>query len=339
MLQAALAPLRRRRLRGLRDRGLVDRHRRAAPGRRAHRAWRCSPTSRRTTSTTTAHGRLLGRQARAVRLAGPARGGGQRRRRARRRAGRRAAGGALDVWTYSRAAARRAAARARPRATTTAAWPSRCTRATSRRRCAARLIGDYNAHNLLAVIGGAARAGRALADAAAVVPQLTPVPGRMQRVGDGARARRRSWSTTPTRPTRSTRRCRRCARWPRRAAAGWSACSAAAATATRRKRPLMGAIAARRRRPRGRHQRQPARRGAGGRSWPRSSPASRRAARRRHRRPPRGDRAGRRARPAPRDVVLVAGKGHEDYQEIAGVQPPVLRRRRGARGAAAQGRA
>jgi hypothetical protein len=50
----------------------------------AHRGGRCSPTSRRTTSTTTAHGRLLGGQGRAVPLARPARRGGQHRRRARR---------------------------------------------------------------------------------------------------------------------------------------------------------------------------------------------------------------------------------------------------------------
>ena len=28
------------------------------------------------------------------------------------------------------------------------------------------------------------------------------------------------------------------------------------------------------------------------------------------------------ARPAPHDVVLIAGKGHEDYQEIGGVKQP-----------------
>ena len=43
--------------------------------------------------------------------------------------------------------------------------------------------------------------------------------------------------------------------------------------------------------------------------------------RRRDRRPARGDRACGRAAPT-RDVVLIAGKGHEDYQEIAGVKHP-----------------
>jgi UDP-N-acetylmuramoyl-L-alanyl-D-glutamate--2,6-diaminopimelate ligase len=46
-----------------------------------------------------------------------------------------------------------------------------------------RLIGDYNAANLLAVIGGLRALGVPLADAVRVVPQLTPVPGRMQKVG------------------------------------------------------------------------------------------------------------------------------------------------------------
>ena len=45
-----------------------------------------------------------------------------------------------------------------------------------------RLIGDYNAENLLAVLGALRALGVPLADAAAVVPQLGPVPGRMQRV-------------------------------------------------------------------------------------------------------------------------------------------------------------
>ena len=45
-----------------------------------------------------------------------------------------------------------------------------------------RLIGDYNASNLLAVLGALRALGVPLAQAAAVLPGLTPVPGRMQRV-------------------------------------------------------------------------------------------------------------------------------------------------------------
>lgn len=48
------------------------------------------------------------------------------------------------------------------------------------------LIGDYNAANLVGVIGGLRALGVPLADAVACVPELTPVPGRMQRVTAGA---------------------------------------------------------------------------------------------------------------------------------------------------------
>ena len=44
------------------------------------------------------------------------------------------------------------------------------------------LIGDYNASNLLAVLGALRALGLPLAQAAAVVTRLSPVPGRMQRV-------------------------------------------------------------------------------------------------------------------------------------------------------------
>ena len=48
------------------------------------------------------------------------------------------------------------------------------------------LIGDYNVSNLLAVIGGLRALGVSLADAANACAQLTPVPGRMQRVASNA---------------------------------------------------------------------------------------------------------------------------------------------------------
>jgi UDP-N-acetylmuramyl-tripeptide synthetase len=50
------------------------------------------------------------------------------------------------------------------------------------------LIGDYNVSNVLAVIGGLRALGVALVDAASVCAQLTPVPGRMQRVSGNAAA-------------------------------------------------------------------------------------------------------------------------------------------------------
>ncbi len=48
------------------------------------------------------------------------------------------------------------------------------------------LIGDYNVANLLAVIGGLRALGHALTDCVRVAAQVTPVPGRMQRIGNGA---------------------------------------------------------------------------------------------------------------------------------------------------------
>ena len=48
------------------------------------------------------------------------------------------------------------------------------------------LIGDYNAANLLGVIGGLRALGVPLADAVAACAPLTPVPGRMQRVATSA---------------------------------------------------------------------------------------------------------------------------------------------------------
>lgn len=47
------------------------------------------------------------------------------------------------------------------------------------------LIGDYNAANLLGVAGALRAQGHAMADVARALAAVTPVPGRMQRVGNG----------------------------------------------------------------------------------------------------------------------------------------------------------
>jgi UDP-N-acetylmuramoyl-L-alanyl-D-glutamate--2,6-diaminopimelate ligase len=50
------------------------------------------------------------------------------------------------------------------------------------------LVGEFNAANLLGVVGALRASGVALADAAATLPRLSPVPGRMQRVPAAAGA-------------------------------------------------------------------------------------------------------------------------------------------------------
>jgi UDP-N-acetylmuramoyl-L-alanyl-D-glutamate--2,6-diaminopimelate ligase len=88
--------------------------------------------------------------------------------------------GALDVWTYSVQAPARL--RAKQLRYIDGGLAFELCEGDERVAVRSRLIGDYNASNLLAVIGGLRAGGVSLADAASVVPVLTPVPGRMQRV-------------------------------------------------------------------------------------------------------------------------------------------------------------
>jgi UDP-N-acetylmuramoyl-L-alanyl-D-glutamate--2,6-diaminopimelate ligase len=95
-----------------------------------------------------------------------------------------AAAASPELWTYSLHEGARLCARdvryegdglAFDLVEGSAALPVRC-----------RLIGRYNVSNLLAVIGALRALGIELAAAARVVPLLTSVPGRMQSVGGGA---------------------------------------------------------------------------------------------------------------------------------------------------------
>ncbi len=90
------------------------------------------------------------------------------------------AGGPLDLWTYS--TQRPARLRARAIAYDRGGLRFELIEGAQRVPVRTTLIGDYNVSNLLAVIGALRAAGVALADAAAVCSRLTPVPGRMQRV-------------------------------------------------------------------------------------------------------------------------------------------------------------
>ena len=104
----------------------------------------------------------------------------------------------------------------------------------------------------------------------------------------------------------------------------------------RGKRSEMGRIAARAADAAHRHRRQSARRGSAAdrrRDHAGHRRRRRRGTRARDSRSRAGDPRGARARPRASDVVLVAGKGHEDYQLVGGERRALQRRRGGARGA------
>jgi UDP-N-acetylmuramoyl-L-alanyl-D-glutamate--2,6-diaminopimelate ligase len=90
------------------------------------------------------------------------------------------AGGALDLWTTS--VAGRARLAARDLRYVDGGLGFTLVEGDAQAPVRSTLIGDYNAANLLAVLGALRALGLPLVEAAAVVPLLTPVPGRMQRV-------------------------------------------------------------------------------------------------------------------------------------------------------------
>jgi UDP-N-acetylmuramoyl-L-alanyl-D-glutamate--2,6-diaminopimelate ligase len=223
-------------------------------------------------------------------------------------------GGALDLWTYA------VAQPARLRAQNLAYQDGGLAFDVHEQGGAAlpirsRLIGDYNTSNLLAVIGGLRALGIPLADAARVAPLLTPVPGRMQRVGGGEPEVVVDYAHTPDALQKVLAALRPLA--TARGGALWCVFGCGGdRDAT--KRPLMGGIA---------------QRGADHVIVTSDNPRSE---------PPQAilqqiaagmqaatvieDRSaaiGRAVHEADaRDVILVAGKGHEDYQEVAGVKHP-----------------
>ena len=88
--------------------------------------------------------------------------------------------GALDLWTVSARGDARLAARDLRYVDDALAFD--VVEGAARLAVRSGAIGDYNASNLLLVLGALRALGIALADAVAVVPRLTPVPGRLQRV-------------------------------------------------------------------------------------------------------------------------------------------------------------
>lgn len=185
-----------------------------------------------------------------------------------------------------------------------------------------RLIGGYNASNLLAVLGGLRALGVPARQAAEVVPLLTPVPGRMQqlRLGTGEAGPEVvvDYAHTPDALEKALTALR-----PLASARGGRLCCVFGCGGDRdaTKRPLMGAIA-----------QQLADDVVLTSDNPRSEspgailaqivaglPHGARAKVIEDRREAILD-AVRSAAPA--DVLLIAGKGHEDYQDIGGRKLP-----------------
>jgi UDP-N-acetylmuramyl-tripeptide synthetase len=89
-------------------------------------------------------------------------------------------GGTLDLWTCSRRGDARL--RAADLRYVDDGLAFTLVEGETRHDVRTALIGEYNAENLLVVIGGLRALGVPAADAAAACAKLTPVPGRMQRV-------------------------------------------------------------------------------------------------------------------------------------------------------------
>jgi UDP-N-acetylmuramyl-tripeptide synthetase len=183
------------------------------------------------------------------------------------------------------------------------------------------LIGDYNVANLLATLGALRASGIALADAAAACAQLTPVPGRMQRVATGPASPQVvvDYAHTPDALEQALRALRTFA--AERGGRLWCVFGCGG-NRDAGKRPLMGALAQRL-----------ADRVVVTSDNPRlEAPAeildqivAGLVGARDHVEVIE-DRREAIARAlefaAPRDVVLIAGKGHEEYQDVAGIKHP-----------------
>jgi UDP-N-acetylmuramoyl-L-alanyl-D-glutamate--2,6-diaminopimelate ligase len=228
------------------------------------------------------------------------------------------AGGRCELWTYSATGDARLAARDIAYVDEGLAF----TLHEGARTVAVRttLIGDYNVANLLAVVGALRALGIELAEAADACARLTPVPGRMQRVGASATDPELvvDYAHTPDALDKALGALQPLAR--ARGGRLWCVFGCGG-NRDATKRPVMGRIARERAdrivitsdNPRGEAPRAildqivagiASRAGVEVIEDRRAAIAQTVAA---------ADR---------RDVVLIAGKGHEDYQEIAGVKHP-----------------
>ena len=232
-------------------------------------------------------------------------------------------GGALDVWTYS------TSGEARLRASNIGYGTGNRAGGLGFDLCEGdatvavktQMIGDYNVANLLATIGGLRASGVSLTDAAATCALLTPVPGRMQRVASDAAGPQVvvDYAHTPDALEKALLALHPFA--AERGGALWCVFGCGG-NRDAGKRPLMGALAQRLAQrvvitsDNPRHE-APAFillqivAGLAG-SQERVKVIDDRRAAIAH--------AVRNA--GARDVILVAGKGHEDYQEVRGVKHP-----------------
>ena len=178
------------------------------------------------------------------------------------------------------------------------------------------LVGDFNVANLLAVVGGLRALGVPLADVVAACAQLTPVPGRMQRVASNATQVVVDYAHTPDALEKALLALRPFA--SDRGGRLWCVFGCGG-NRDATKRPLMGAIAAR-------FADQVVVTSDNPRDEPpeaimaqilagMAQPSAVAAIEDRH------SAIAHALREADaRDVVLIAGKGHEDYQEVQGVK-------------------
>jgi UDP-N-acetylmuramoyl-L-alanyl-D-glutamate--2,6-diaminopimelate ligase len=228
-------------------------------------------------------------------------------------------GSSLDLWTVS--LVRPARLQARGLAYFDGGLGFDAVEGDERQPVRSRLVGVFNAANLLLVLAGLRALGVPLADAAAVVPHLSPVPGRMQRVHGAGIEVVVDYAHTPDALDKVLQALR-----PLAAARGSRLWCVFGCGGNRdaTKRPLMGAIAARR-----------ADRVVVTSDNPRDEApdailaqilAGADAIGGHHEVDVFEDRRAAIAHAlreaAPGDVVLLAGKGHEAYQEIAGVRRP-----------------